>query len=42
MSGRTPIELSRRNGDGLRLDQGASYIQLSRAEAIQLIATCKP
>lgn len=37
MSGRTPLELSRRHGGGVRLDRGASFILLSSAEAIQLI-----
>jgi hypothetical protein len=37
MSGHTPLELSRRHGGGIRLDQGASFILLSSAEAIQLI-----
>jgi hypothetical protein len=38
MSGRTPLELTRRHGGGIRLNQGASFILLSSAEAIQLIA----
>ena len=36
MSGKTAVELSRRR-DGVRLDQGASFILLNRAEAVQLV-----
>lgn len=34
---RSPVELGRRHNGGIRLDQGASFIMLSRAEALQLI-----
>jgi hypothetical protein len=34
---RTPVELSRRNHGGIRLDQGGSFIMLDRTEALQLI-----